>query len=155
MANVVYTKFLAEVAKGTIDLDAAGTVVRMLLVRDTSTYVADKDDEFVSDLAGLVEISVASYARQTLASKAVSVDATNDWALWDCDDVSFGSLETGQTVLAVILYVQTGGNDASPSDDTLIMYIDTAATLPFALQGAAYTVTINSGGLLQFFQFES
>ena len=149
MANVLYTKFLAEMAKGTIDFDAAGTVVRCLLERSTSTYSVDKDHDFVSDLTGLVEISVASYARQTVANKAVNIDDPNNRAELDFDDIAFGNLESGQTCRALIFYVQTGGSDATPADDTLICYVDTATGLPATLGGGAFNVTINAEGLIQ------
>jgi hypothetical protein len=151
VANVLYTRFINGVMDGTYDLNSAGLVVRCLLVRSTSTYVPDPDHDFVSDAtgAGLVEISVASYARQTVANKTQTADDTNNRAVWDFDDVSFGSLETGQTVLAYMLYVQTGGSDASPSDDVLIAYIDTVtAGLPAALGGGAFNIVISSNGFL-------
>lgn len=150
MANFVYNRALQAIASGDLDLNAAGTVVRCMLERSTSTYTPDKDHDYVSDLTGFVEISVASYARVTLATKAVNLDDTNDRAEFDADDLSFGSLETGQTVDALVLYQQTGGSDASPSDDLLIAYIDTATGLPAVLNGGAFTITIDAEGLIQF-----
>ena len=152
MANVVYTKFLEGLANGTIDFDAAGTVVRCMLERSTSTYTPNKDHDYVSDLSGFVECSVASYSRQTVASKAVNIDDANDRVELDFADISFGNLETGQTVDALVFYVQTGGDDSSASDDVLIAYIDTATGLPATLGGGAFSVTINSEGFLQLAQ---
>jgi heptaprenylglyceryl phosphate synthase len=126
--------------------------VRCLLVRDTSTYTPDKDHEFADDLTSLVEISVASYARQTVAAKAANHDTANDRVELDFDDIAFGSLESGQTVEALIFYVQTGGNDSSPEDDPLIAYIDTASGLPATLGGGAFNVTINAEGFMQLAQ---
>lgn len=152
MANVVYTKFLEGLANGTIDFDAAGTVVRCMLERSTSTYTPNKDHDYVSDLSGFVECSVASYARQTVASKAVNIDDANDRVELDFADIAFGNLETGQTVDALVFYVQTGGDDSSASDDVLIAYIDTATGLPATLGGGAFNVTINAEGFLQLAQ---
>lgn len=150
MANFVFTKALAAIAAGDLDLNAAGTVVRAMLERSTSTYSPSKDHDFVSDLTGFVECSVMSYARQTLATKAVNIDDANDRAEFDADDVSFGNLESGQTVKGIILYQQTGGNDSSAGDDVLIAYIDTATGLPATLGGGAFTITIDAEGLIQF-----
>lgn len=148
MANMVYTKFLEQLANGSIDFDSGSTVVRCLLERSTSTYSPNKDHDYVGDLTSLVEITVASYARQTVSSKAVNIDDGNDRIGLDFDDISFGSLEAGQTVLALIFYVQTGGSDATPNDDVLICRIDTATTLPAVLGGGAFTIALNSAGLI-------
>lgn len=150
MANVLYTKFFERMASG--NLNWASAVLRVMLERSTSTYSVNKDHDFVSDLASFVEISVASYSRQTLGSAAVNIDDANDRVELDCADISFGSLETGQTARALIFYVQTGGNDASASDDPLILYLDTATGLPATLGGGAVSVTINAEGLIQLSQ---
>jgi hypothetical protein len=150
MANIIYTRFFERMASG--NLAWASAVLRCLLERSTSTYSPDKDHDYVGDLTGLVEISVASYSRQTLGSAAVNIDDANDRVELDCADISFGSLESGQTVLALIFYVQTGGSDATPNDDPLIARIDTATGLSAVLGGGAFSVTINSEGLIQLAQ---
>lgn len=152
MSNVIYTTFLQKLANGTIDFDAAGTVVRCMLERSTSSYTPNKDHEFVDDLASFVEVSVSSYARQTAGSKAVNLDASNDRTELDFADVSFGSLESGQTAKAYVLYVQTGGDDLSPEDDSLICYIDTATGLPATLGGGEFLIQINAEGQIQLAQ---
>lgn len=149
MANIVFNKFLAERDKGNVDLDAAGTVVRVALERSTSTYVADKDHEYMDDLTGFNECSVASYARQTLANKSIEEDDANDRSEFHADDVAFGALESGQTVKGYLLYIQTGGNDATPADDLLICYVDTATGLPAVLGGGDFTLRVNAQGILQ------
>jgi hypothetical protein len=91
---------------GGLDLDNAGVVIKVLLLRDTSTYVFNKAHDFISDIFGNggVEISVASYLRQTLGSKAVTVDDTNHRGVFDCANIQFGTLESGQTVEAALFY---------------------------------------------------
>lgn len=117
----VYSRFNSILAAGG---NFSSDVIKCLLERSTSTYSPNIDHDFVSDLTGLVEISVTSYVRQTLATKAVNIDDPNDRVELDCDDLAFGNLEAGQTVKALIFYRQTGGNDASPSDDELMLYYD-------------------------------
>lgn len=146
MPNIIYTRFAERMASG--NLNWASAVVRVMLERSTSTYSPNKDHDYVSDLTGFVEISVASYARQTAANKAVNVDDANDRVELDLDDVNFGNLESGQTVRAVVLYLQTGGNDSTPNDDALIGYLDTAGGLPAVLGGGAFTVVIDVEGLV-------
>lgn len=152
MANILYSKFFRELATANLDFDNAASVVRCLLVRSTSTYAPNKDHDFVSDLTNLVEITVASYARQTVANKAVNIDDANDRLELDFDDIAFGALESGQTVLALIFYQQLGGDDTTPADDPLIAYIDTATGLPAVLGGGAFNVTVNAEGFVQMSQ---
>lgn len=155
MANIIYNKFKAEVAKGTIDLDAAGTVIRCLLERSTSTYTPNADHDFLDSFTtgGGVEVSASGYSRQTLANKAVNLDDTNDRAEFDADNIDFSSLASGQTADALIVYQQVGGDDTTPEDDVLIAYIDTVSgspALPLVLNGGTVSFTINAEGLLQF-----
>ena len=126
--------------------------MRCLLERSTSTYSPNKDHDFVGDLTNLVEISVASYTRQTVTAKAVNIDDANDRVELDFGDIAFGNLEAGQTVSALIFYRQTGGSDATPADDDLIARVDTATGLPAVLGGGAFNVTIDAEGFIQLSQ---
>lgn len=150
MANILYTKMFERMATGNLNWTTA--VLRILLERDTSTYTPNKDHDFVGDLTGLVEISVASYARQPLGSAAANIDDANDRVELDVADPSFGALETGQNVKAIIGYVQTGGSDATPADDFLLFRIDTATGLPATLGGGTFSITIDAEGLIQLAQ---
>jgi len=144
MADIVYNAFKQKIADGTIDWDAA--TVRVLLIRSTSTYTADPDHEFVSDLTGLAEPTDGSYARQSLAGKLVAKDNANNRAVLDANDTSFGNVAGGQTVIGYICYVQTGGSDASPGDDTLVCHVDSPADK--VLQGDPFTVVWNAAGVV-------
>lgn len=150
MANVLFTRFFERMASG--NLSWASAVIRCMLERSTSTLSPNKDMDYVSDLTGFVEVSVASYSRQTIAGAAVNIDDANDRVELDFNDLAFGNLESGQTADALIFYVQTGGNDSSPSDDPLIAYIDTATGLPAVLGGGAFSVVVNAEGFIQLAQ---
>lgn len=152
MANLIYTKFLELVAKN--DLDWETVVLRAMLERSTSTYSPDKDHDDRGDLTGFVEISVGSYARRTLANAAVNLNDAADRVELDADDLAFGNLESGQTVKALVIYQQVGGDDSTPNDDILVAYIDTdsGGLLPAALAAAPFFVTVNAQGLIQFAQ---
>lgn len=154
MANMIFTNFLELMADN--DLDWETVVLRALLERSTSSYTPDKDHDFLDDFTtgGGIEITVAAYARQTLASAAAAEDAANDRVEFDCDNIAFGNLEAGQTVLSIIIYQQVGGDDTTPANDPLIARIDTdsGALLPVALAGGAFNITINAEGLIQLAQ---
>lgn len=119
MGRILYTNGLHQV-------NWASDVIRMLLERSTSSYSPDRDHDFLSSFTGGggVEISVASYARQTLGTKAKNIDDTKNQVEYDAADVAFGNLESGQTVKSLILYKQVGGDDTTPEDDVLIAYDD-------------------------------
>ena len=78
MANIVYTKFLAEMAAN--DLDWETSVIRFMLERDTSAYAPDKDHDFLDSFTGGggVEIDVLSYGRVTMGGGAINIDDAND-----------------------------------------------------------------------------
>lgn len=154
MANLLYTKHFEQVQRGLIDMDASGTVYRALLERSTSTYTPNKDHDFLDSFTtgSGVELSVSGYARVTAATKAVNIDDTNDRTEFTFDPIEFGALASGQTIKAIIIYVQTGGNDSTPEDDVLVGYFDTmggSLALPLATNGGTVTFTVDAEGLIQ------
>lgn len=106
--------------------------IQALLV--DSGYAYDPDDNFVSDVSA-DEIVEASYARQTLANKAVSEDDTADEATMDADPVDYGAL-TGVTPAGIILF-KFVTNDA---DSPLIGFSD--AGFGAVANGAGYVVSV-------------
>lgn len=146
MANILYNAGLADLLT-TVKAWGAGTY-KCALERSTSTYLPDKDDDSLLNQAGLVLITVASYATQTITCiAAVAVDAS-DLVKLDCNDIAFGNLEAGQTVKAILIYRDDGLNGVP----VLRIDTDSGGLLPRALGGGAFTVTINASGLLTFAQ---
>jgi hypothetical protein len=137
----VYSKF-SELLAGAGNFTS--DVFRVLLERSTSTYVPNIDHDFLDDFTtgGGVEITVASYARQTLGGKSITPDLANDRTGLFCSTVAFGSLETGQTVKAVLGYRQTGGNDATPADDEMMFYYDGKIDVYLAADAALNATTL-------------
>jgi len=137
MSRLIYTNGLHQV-------DWASDVLRILLERSTSSYSPDRDHDFLSSFTGGggVEISVASYARKTLANAAKNVDDTKNQMEYDCDDVAFGSLESGQTVKSLMIYKQVGGSDATPADDPLIYRDDGKIDVVLAADAAINDTTL-------------
>lgn len=118
------------------------TDVRMGLLTAIS-HASIPDANFVSDLAGAgcTEVTtgaVASYARQALTGEAASEVDASDKALIDCDDVAFGALETGATVVGYFLYVY----NASDAAAALLGVVDLTST---PTNGSTFTVTTASG----------
>jgi len=154
MSNLLYTNGQYNVQKNDLDWETA--VICVLLERSTSTYAPNKDHDFLDAFTtgGGVEISVVSYARRTLTSSAINKNDALDQTELDCSNIAFGSLESGQTVKALILYVQISGDDSTPEDDILLAYIDTDGNsiLPVALGGGAFNITVNGQGLMKIAQ---
>jgi hypothetical protein len=142
MANILYQIGLVDLLT-TAKTWGAGTW-KAALERSTSTYTPSKDDNSLLDASGLVLITVASYVTQTIASPTVVVDDANDRIVVSCATISYGSLESGQTVKSIIIYRDDGGNGVP------LMRIDTdaGALLPRALGGGTFTVTLNAVGLM-------
>lgn len=142
MANIIYNKGAAEWFA-----PATGPGVgdwEVILERSTSTYSPNKDDESLLDKTGWVEITVAAYARQDIASFTSAAVHASDLAKHDIADVSFGNLEAGETVKAVII----ARNDAGNYVPFIRIDTDSGGLLPRALGGGAFTVQINASGLL-------
>lgn len=142
-ASVFYHQAFVEAF--TADLDLVGGVTRMMLLTGATTTPDNPDHEFVDDISA-DEASDGSYARETLTTPAMADDDANNRAEWDFDDVVFGGLDN-ETVTAAAAYLQTGGNDASPSDDILIALWDIADT---AADGSDFTLQVGSEGAVQF-----
>jgi hypothetical protein len=154
MANIIFTKALEQIQKTNLDWET--DTLCLLLVRSTSAYSPSKDHDYLDSFTGGggVEISVASYARRTLIGGNINLNDPSNQVEFQCNNVAFGSLESGQTVKALLVYLQVGGDDLSPEDDLMIAYIDTDAngSLPVALGGGAFNITINGEGLMKMAQ---
>lgn len=113
MANLVYNAGKEKIANGTIDLDTSA--LKVLLVK--STYVADADHATIDDGSAndpqSHEISVSGYSRQTLSTRTVTKDNSNDRAYLDADDTTFTSLASGQTIGGAIIFYDTGADNTA------------------------------------------
>lgn len=145
MANLVYNKALEEIAKAASDLD--GSTLKVMLVN--STYTANKDHLWVDD--GTVddpashEISVSGYSRQTLSSKAITRDDTNDFAYLDGDDVVFAALAAGQTVGGAVLFRDSGSDATSP----LLGFYDLSDTATSGVDLTVQWAAPSSGAIMK------
>ena len=148
MANVIYTRFFEQISNGSLAFNTAN--IACLLTQSSSTYAANKTHDFVADVFsnGGVECNTGGYARTAVANKTVTIDDPNSRVELKFNNVSFGNLSSGQTVEAIIVYVNTG-SDATSS---LICHIDNATGLPAVLGGGEFLITVNAEGLIQLAQ---
>jgi hypothetical protein len=136
MANQGYNIALKKQADALLNFGTAD--IRALLLK--TGYVFSPLHQFVADLTpGTNELSVSGYSRKTLANKATSLDNTNNRAVAVCDPLNFGDLAAGQTLLALVLYV----NVTNDADSWLLDYIDTGG-FPKATNGRNFTIQLPS-----------
>lgn len=105
---------------------------RALIV--TSSYTFNADHDYVANLTN--EITASGYARATIAGKTVTIDDTNDRAVFGSSDPSFGT-PASQSPAGVVLYRLV----TSDADSILMAYIDvTGSAVTFNGSTATYTV---------------
>ena len=142
-ASVFYHNAFLEAYNG--DLDAVAGVCRMLLLDSLTTTPDNPDHDFVNDVSA-DECEDASYGRVTLAGKALTDDDANNRTEWDFNDVVFTALNN-ETVLGAIAYLQTGGDDSTPTNDALIAMWDIADT---ASNGTNFPLQTGTEGAIWF-----
>lgn len=150
MANFIFNKAKAALAAGTLDLSSS--VLRALAVSTTSAGTPTPDDDYLADILGTTidEISQAGYSRQTFSNPSVTEDDANDLAEVDYDDLNFGnSVAAGDTVIAILIYQQVGGDDSTPADDVLVAWLDedTDGAINKVLGGGNLAFQVNANGL--------
>lgn len=140
MAVAATNKYKFKLAHG--DIVPGTTDLRMGLLKTCAGMTNVPDINFIADMeahADFAELTGASgYARVALTSEAATEDDTNDWALIDADDVAFGALGTGGTIVGYFIFIETG-SDATAS----VLQIGDLPSTP--TNGGTVTVTTGSG----------
>ncbi len=140
MADAATNKYKYLLAHG--DIVPGTTDFRMGLLKTFAGTTNVPDINFITDMeahADFAELTGASgYARVALTSEAATEDDTNDWALIDADDVAFGALGTGDTIVGYFIFVHTG-SDATAS----VLQMGSLTSTP--TNGGTVTVTTGSG----------
>lgn len=114
MASNIYNTGLLKLLNGTIDY--LNDNVAILLV--SNNYVFDATHEFVSNISD--EISGSGYARKSLTSKTITLNATTNTVTFDCGAITYTALDSANVLAAAIIYDEAGVDSAS----SLIANID-------------------------------
>jgi hypothetical protein len=141
MADLFPRKGRLKIVNQNVSL--SGDTLKFMLV-DT-TYSPSETHEFI-DNGGASdpvdkEISVSGYARQTLATKATSDDGTR--VKFTADNISWGTLATGQTIGYAILFKDTG----TATTSSIIAVFDTN---DLVTNGGTVTMNMPTNGWLNF-----
>lgn len=139
MASVIYNSFKRDIANGSIDLDT--DTIKVMLV--TSSYAPnidthDKRDDVTNEVANGNGYTTGG---ATLANKTVTVDNTNDRAIFDADNVVWATATI--TARGAVLYKARGG---ASSADELICYIDFGSDITST--AADFTLAFNATGII-------
>lgn len=128
MASEIYPAFKQALLNGSVDLTTA--TVRAVLI-DTGTYTYNSAHDFYNDLSGVVGTESAALASKTITN-----------GVFDAADVTFSAV-TGNTVEAVVLFVDTG----NVATDRLICFLDAGTGLPVTPNGGDINLVWNSSGI--------
>lgn len=99
--------------------DAGATHVKCgLLATQANQFDTEAEVQDANTVADLLthctEITVSGYARQTLTRSAAVEDDTNNRVNMDADDVAFGALGSGETIVGIFFYdATTDTNDTT------------------------------------------
>ncbi len=142
MAEFMYNSGSMILWDGTIDLLTDGAVKAILV---TSSYVADRDNDFVEEGVNDAEeheIEGTGYAggfgnsgRKVLGTKTITVDKGTDRSDFDCADIVWSAIDAG-TPSQMLIIVEITNDLAS----WLISHHDT--NFPVTTNGGDLTVTI-------------
>jgi len=124
MATTWYTTGVALALSG--GLDVVNDQLDALALDAVTTTPDNPDHEFIDDIVA-DEVTDGSYARVTLTNVALAVNATDNRAEIDSDDIVFTALENGGVSVKFIVIAQIVTTDA---DSKLLTCHDTADTVP-------------------------
>ena len=142
-----------------LDTLLTGETLKVALIKDSTAYSPDKDNhDFVDDVLDggvtAAEYDDTNYSRQTLSNVSINVDDTNDRGWFDADNTTFPSLGSstgGQTVQAILVYIQGGADDTTPGDDRIVMIRDdgNSSALPKQTNGEDFVIEWSADGLVE------
>lgn len=131
MANAIYPKYKETILGAGTNTNLLSGTVKVALI-DTGVYTYSAAHQFLTSLTGVVGTAGTIGATKTVTN-----------GVFDGADVTFSAV-TGNSVEALVIYVDTGTAGTSP----LVAYIDTGVTgLPVTPNGGDIAVTWNVSGI--------
>jgi hypothetical protein len=131
MANAIYPKYKEVILGAATNTNLLTGTVKVALV-DTGTYTYNAAHQFLTSLTGVVGTAQTIGATKTVTN-----------GVFDGADVTYSAV-TGNSVEALVIYVDTGTAGTSP----LVAYIDTGVTgLPVTPNGGDISITWSVSGI--------
>lgn len=138
MADTMPQRFKADLMRKVHNLTSDTIKVALL----NATHAQDPDFDFMNDVVAN-ELSGTGYSRQTLGSKTVTEDNTNNRAVFDAADVTFTGINAG-TAAYVCIFKDNGGADSA---NEIICILD---NVDYVTNGNNLTVVWSSSGIFYF-----
>jgi len=133
MANELYPKWKEQLLQFTANNNLSAGTVKVALI-DTGAYQYNASHQYWSSAS-----AGAIGTPQTLTSKTFTD------GVFDAADVTFSAV-TGDTIEAIIIYIDTGTASTSP----LVAYMDTGITgFPLTPTGVSVTINWSPSGIFQ------
>ena len=139
MADLLYNQVFEEMLKAGINFSS--DTIKAALMK--TTYVADKDThDHYDDISSEELASGGGYTTggNTLASKTVTLDLTNDRAEFDAADTAWTSATF--STIGAILYRDTG----TPATSALICFLDFGGTV--TVTAGTLTIVFHADGII-------
>lgn len=144
-----------EFFRTNINFVSGGDTFKVALLKETTEYSPDQTaHEFVNDVldGGTTgaEFDDTNYTRKLLSGQSVTEDNTDNEGVWDASNLTWQSLGGSQSIEAILIYKQIGGDDTTPGDDPIIRILDDSeeADLPLPTNGGDVTISWNSEGII-------
>jgi len=137
MASVIYNSFKKDIMNGSIDLDT--DTIKIALVTSSYTPDIDNHDKF-DDITNQVTGPGYTAGGETLASKTVTQDNTDNEGVFDAADVTWAN--STMTARGAVIYKSTGTDSTSP----LICYLD--FTTDKTSSNGDFKITFDAEGIL-------
>ncbi len=142
--SFTYTPAKVAILKGEIDL--VNDDIRVALCKEDTTADTEEETALMNAFSTLGEYDGANYVRKALATEAVNIDAAQDRAEFDADDVTWTALGAGATAVEGALVYKHVTND---TDSIPLFFITTGGIDGFQGNGSDFTIQWNLEGIAQ------
>lgn len=148
--SVVYTSGLAKLLGMATAMVYLTDTIKVALTKGgaTTPYVEDQDHDFMGDVTEMPNVSgytggFGGGGRQTLGSKTIAADDTNNRVRLTGADVAFGALGTGSEIRGYVFLKEVTNDAASP----VIAHRKLAADVP--TNGSSITAEVATNDVLR------
>ena len=124
MSSDVYANAKLLMATDSLGWTDPAVTFRAMLM--TAGYTFNHVQTHVSDILAF-EVSGGTYARTDVTGRTATLDLPGNRALLDAINPLFPLL-TGVTPSGLVVYKQVGGDDSTPNNDPLIVFVDFPTT---------------------------
>lgn len=147
--SVVFTSGLAKICGMATAINYLSDTIKVALTSGlTSPYTENQDHDFMSEVSEMPNVTgyvggFGGAGRQTLGSKTIAADDTNNRVRFTGADVAYGALGTGEEIRGYIFIKEITNDAASP----VIAHRQLAADVP--TNGSSITAEVATNDVLR------